>query len=967
MDAAVASPVPPIGIPAGGTPTAVPHPAMASGVSALPPPRSSAASMGADAPAPGLSPPPVLDGIDGVEAAPRTGTAAMASGPSAKHRGDGPLTSVKDLANDFGSFSMEGAVSPGQPRPSPLPAAASLPPTSSGALAASRGGEPAEVGMTAVSPAVAAPPMAAAAVTTAAAETSPAARTTATTGSAGTATSAAWPGSAASPAAGNTQPAGATDLGMLGSLRSIDAGIPDEVSGVSNRAAGLPNGVGAVCHGGLTSGQASAADVRAYGESVQLQEAVVEMWVPLAAVGSVIGSHGTVIKSLQAKSGAMIVVHNDVFDAAGSSKMVTINGPREAVTMAKGLVDEVVARPRGGGGGGGGGIYAGGGGGGRGGPSSAFHSVPAEMLTAPDRLRQIASQTGAKLVVVGPANRHSADSGAGGAVAAAGGAPTGAATTPAGARGTNAAAGPDRPATSAMVVVQITGRQHAVRNAKSMLDDGNSRPGGGGPVTSVVSASRVSPSRGGGGSAGGEGVTDRSPTSPPRRGSNAAADGAAAGNCGVLPAGSGGGGATVRETIGVRNDKVGLLIGRGGVHVQNIQDRSGASVQVHKDTNAPPMNNGSGVGSAGAGGMTATAAGGRAITPAVAAGATDGGVTTAAADAVAAPAGGPPVAAATSSAPVPALPPLVPPMLRAVTITGTRAAVELAKSLISDRVGGIHPPPPGTAVHTSHHHHYHGPHHHGHHGHHHPHGGYQGVLPPPVAAPPHLGPAAFQHHVAMAAAVSATTGGSTSPPQGVPQGVGAGLLGASAVGSPPPAVPGPGPGGALGPAVGVPRLPVSPLSMAQQPYPYPYPPYMYSHQGVPPGHVPPPPVFGSPPYETGIYTGSPGGTGAPAAAAVSANGVDMRTYYMAYAQHQQHQQQLYARQQLQQQQQAAVAAAAAAATAGGSRQGAVPAAGVPTTPMYGYGVLPTAPSVAVGIAQPAPDGGRRPVEDGPAA
>lgn len=921
--------------------------------------------MGPDVPAPGLATPPVRDGIEAVEAAPGTGAAAMVPVPSAKHRGDGRLTSVNDLTNDFGSFSMEGAVAPPLPRPAPQPAASSRPLPSSGALAASSGGEPAEVGMTAVSPAVAAASMAAATGTSAAggmaaAGAAPAARATAAARSAGTAASAAWTGSAATPAAGNTQPVEASDRSKLGGLRSIDAVIPNGVAGVPDTAARLPNGGGAVSHGRLASGQASVADVRAYGESAQPQEAVVEMWVPLAAVGSVIGSHGTVIKSLQAKSGAMIVVHNDVFDATCSSKMVTINGAREAVTMAKGLVDEVVARPRGGSGGGGGGVYASGGGGGRGGPSSEFHSVPAETLTAPDRLRQIASQTGAKLVVVGPANRHSAGSGAGTAVAAAAGGPAGAAAAAADARGTNAVAGLDRPAAPAMVVVQITGRQHAVRNAKSMLDDRNHRPGGGGPVTSVVSAGRVSPSRGGGGSGGGEGVTDRSPTGPPRRGSNAAADGAAAGSGGVVPAGSGGGGPTIRETIGVRNDKVGLLIGRGGVHVQNIQDRSGASVQVHKDTNTPPMNSGSGVVSAGAGSMAASAAGGRTITPAVAAAATDSGTTTAAADAVGAPAGGAPTMAATGGAPPPALPPLVPPILRAVTITGTRGAVELAKSLISDRVGGIHPPPPGTAVHASHHHHYHGPHHHGHHGHHHPPGGFHGVLPPPV----HLGPAAFQHHVAVAAAASATASGGTSPPQAVPQGVGAGALSANGVGSPPSAVPGPGPGGALGPAVGVPRLPVSPLPMAQQPYPYPYPPYMYTHQGVPPGHVPPPPVFGSPPYDAGMYAGSPGGTGAPAPAAVSANGVDMRTYYMAYAQHQQ---QLYARQQQQQQQQAAAAAAAVAATAGGPRQGALPAAGVPTTPMYSYGVLGTAPPLAVGMAQTVPDGGRRSVEDGPAA
>eukprot|EP00170_Pyropia_yezoensis_P008338 contig_34822_g8365 len=158
------------------------------GVAALPPPRGSAANLGADAPAGGLSAPP----INAVEAAPGpvTGSsAATVPGPSVKHRGDGPLSSVNSLVNDF----------------------------------------------------------------------------------------------------------------------------------------------------------ASAADAHAYGESTQPRETVMEMWVPLAAVGSVIGSHGTVIKSLQLKSGAIIVVHNDVLDATASSKMITINGPPEAVTMAKTLVNEVVA------------------------------------------------------------------------------------------------------------------------------------------------------------------------------------------------------------------------------------------------------------------------------------------------------------------------------------------------------------------------------------------------------------------------------------------------------------------------------------------------------------------------------------------------------------------------------------------------------------------------------------------------
>lgn len=953
MDAAVASPVPPVGIPtAGGTPTAVAHPAMASGgVAALPPPRGSAANLGADAPAGGLSAPP----INAVEAAPGpvTGSsAATVPGPSVKHRGDGPLSSVNSLVNDFGSFSMEGAVAPGQPRLSPpQPAAASLPPVSTGALAAASGGEPAEVGMTAPCPAGGAvAPLAAAAGTTAAAGTAaPEAAvvtgTAATAGTAGAPTSAAWAGSAASPAVGNTHPVGATDRAKLGGLGPSHVGVPNGVVEAPNRSAGLPNGVGAASHGRVAGGPASAADAHAYGESTQPRETVMEMWVPLAAVGSVIGSHGTVIKSLQLKSGAIIVVHNDVLDATASSKMITINGPPEAVTMAKTLVNEVVARPRGGGGGGGGGGY---GGGGRGGSFSQSLSAPAGALTAPDRLRQIASQTGAKLVVTGPAAGSSVGSSTGGAVAAAAGAPTGTSAA-ADARGTSAARGPDRPPAPALVHVQITGRQHAVRNAASMLTEGHGRHSGGRPGACVVSAGGVSPPRGGG-SGGSEGVTDRSPSGPPRRASNAAADGATASGGGGLSAGSGSG-SPVRETIGVRNDKVGLLIGRGGVHVQTIQDRSGASVQVHKDTNAPMNSGGNGAGLAGASGIPAIAAGGRAVTPAVVAVATEGGAPTAASNAAAAAAGGVPQVVTTGGASNPALPSrAAPPMLRAVTITGTRGAVDLAKKLISDRVGGIHPAPPGTAMPASHPHHYHGPHHHGHHGQYHPHGGYHGVLPPLAAAPPHLGPLAYQHHVAMAAAASASAGGGTSPPRGMPPGVGPGAHGATGVGSPPPALPGPGPGGALGPAVG--RMAVSPMLVAQQPFSY-YPQLMY--RGPPQGHVQPPAVMGSPPYDGMMYAGPPGGAGAPPAPAVPANVMDVRAYYAAAAAAAQ---QFYAHQQHQ-------AAAAAAAT---PRQGGLPVAGVPPTAMYGYGMLPTAPPAAAGgMPQPVPDGGRRAVDDSPVA
>lgn len=71
--------------------------------------------------------------------------------------------------------------------------------------------------------------------------------------------------------------------------------------------------------------------------------APLEMWVPSQKVGMVIGQRGQVIASLQDKSGATIVVHNQNKGVDGS-KLITISGDERNRNTAKELIKEVLSR-----------------------------------------------------------------------------------------------------------------------------------------------------------------------------------------------------------------------------------------------------------------------------------------------------------------------------------------------------------------------------------------------------------------------------------------------------------------------------------------------------------------------------------------------------------------------------------------------------------------------------------------------
>ncbi|PXF45426.1 Far upstream element-binding protein 1 [Gracilariopsis chorda] len=74
------------------------------------------------------------------------------------------------------------------------------------------------------------------------------------------------------------------------------------------------------------------------------QQQTFEHWVPQERVGAVIGGHGTVIRNLQEKSGATIQVHNDT--VRDELKLFTIFGTRAQYETAVQLVKEIVERPR---------------------------------------------------------------------------------------------------------------------------------------------------------------------------------------------------------------------------------------------------------------------------------------------------------------------------------------------------------------------------------------------------------------------------------------------------------------------------------------------------------------------------------------------------------------------------------------------------------------------------------------------
>lgn len=67
-------------------------------------------------------------------------------------------------------------------------------------------------------------------------------------------------------------------------------------------------------------------------------------WVPQDRVGAVIGGHGTVIRTLQEKSGATIQVHNET--VRGDLKLFTIYGFPSQIDSAIQLIEDIVGRTR---------------------------------------------------------------------------------------------------------------------------------------------------------------------------------------------------------------------------------------------------------------------------------------------------------------------------------------------------------------------------------------------------------------------------------------------------------------------------------------------------------------------------------------------------------------------------------------------------------------------------------------------
>ncbi|CDF34538.1 KH domain-containing protein [Chondrus crispus] len=74
------------------------------------------------------------------------------------------------------------------------------------------------------------------------------------------------------------------------------------------------------------------------------QPTTYQLWVPQERVGAVIGGQGTVIRSLQERSGATIQVHNDT--VRGDRKLFTIFGTLAQYDIAKQLISDIVEKPR---------------------------------------------------------------------------------------------------------------------------------------------------------------------------------------------------------------------------------------------------------------------------------------------------------------------------------------------------------------------------------------------------------------------------------------------------------------------------------------------------------------------------------------------------------------------------------------------------------------------------------------------
>lgn len=281
-----------------------------------------------------------------------------------------------------------------------------------------------------------------------------------------------------------------------------------------------------------------------------------ELWIPVDRVGMVIGSGGSVIRSLQERSGATLMVHNDTVSPSGGEKLLTVVGGPDNVTAALSMVSEILQRP------------ARTQGNDPFGASNGAGSTPG----APGDFKTIYVPNSCVGVIIGKGGETIRDMQS--------------------RTGAHIKVTPDREAAGAAErSITLSGPPHAIELANTLVMDlvreGLSRFGGqntGAPTTDAFS--RYS---------------------------------------------------SVVETLMVPNDKVGLVIGKGGATIRELQQRSGARIQVAKEGEA---------GAAGAGGSLYGAPG-QPLPPQGGAGVT-----------------------------------------RAVTLTGPRPFVDAAKALISEKVAG---------------------------------------------------------------------------------------------------------------------------------------------------------------------------------------------------------------------------------------------------------------------------------------
>jgi len=281
-----------------------------------------------------------------------------------------------------------------------------------------------------------------------------------------------------------------------------------------------------------------------------------ELWIPIDRVGMVIGSGGSVIRSLQERSGATLMVHNDTVSPSGGEKLLTVVGGPDNVTAALSMVSEILQRPA------------------RTQGNDPFGSSNGAGATpgAPGEFKTIYVPNSCVGVIIGKGGETIRDMQS--------------------RTGAHIKVTPDREAAGAAErSITLSGPPHAIELANTLVMDlvreGLARFGGqnsGAPANDAFS--RYS---------------------------------------------------SVVETLMVPNDKVGLVIGKGGATIRELQQRSGARIQVAKEGEA---------GATGAGGSLYGAPG-QPLPPQGGAGVT-----------------------------------------RAVTLTGPRPFVDAAKALISEKVAG---------------------------------------------------------------------------------------------------------------------------------------------------------------------------------------------------------------------------------------------------------------------------------------